>query len=506
MATDAVDLGELTADQQLALQQFTSITDQAVEQAIPLLRRCQWNAQIAIARFFDGEPPNPIPESIPDIPPPRDNRRQETLLNNIPLAGSSRRTNFEPAPRVVNPPNSQGPYQPGAILSLLFTPINLLYGILTRSFSFLGWLFPFLPRLISPLTGPSSNRRNIGGRRPLNGRDAAARFHREFEEEYGTHTLPFQETGYAQAFDTAKRDLKFLLVILLSPEHDDTSSFVKDTLLAPEVVDYLNSNKNNILVWIGNVQDSEAYQVSTALHCTKLPFTGLIVHTPSASSTAMSVVARIAGPTSAASLLQSVQRAIQQNSEALGRVRTTRAEQAATRTLREQQESAYERSLAQDRERARQKKEAEEARKREEDAAKAAADAEERHATNLARWKRLRASKIAPEPGSDVKDAVRISLRLGDGERIVRKFAPNAPMEELYAFVECYDVLQEEIDEKVDEPESDFEHKYDFRLVSPMPREAYKLEAGGTVREKIGRSGNLIVERIDADDDEDEDA
>jgi FAS-associated factor 2 len=46
---------------------------------------------------------------------------------------------------------------------------------------------------------------------------------------------------------------------------------------------------------------------------------------------------------------------------------------------------------------------------------------------------------------------------------------------------------------------------YKFQLVSPMPREVYDLEKTGSLKERIGRSGNLIVERIVGEDDSDED-
>lgn len=313
------------------------------------------------------------------------------------------------------------------------------------------------------------------------------------------------ESGYAQAFDTAKRDLKFLLVFLLSKEHDDTSSFVRDTLLSPEVTNFIRQNKDNVLLWGGDVQDSEAYQVSTALHCTKFPFAALIVHTPSISSTSMSVVARLAGVLTAQQYISKIQTAISQNSEALNRARASRAEQQATRTLREQQDSAYERSLAQDRERARLKREAEEQRQREEAEAKAKTEAKEEEQRCLNQWRRWRALMITPEPGEDVTDSVRISLRLPTGNRIVRRFKPDLPIEELYAFVECYEVLQDPpIQEGTVEKPKNFDFDYKFRLVSPVPREAYELNSGGSVRERIGRSGNLIVERTDLDGESDE--
>ena len=53
MADSGVDIAQLTADQQLALQQFTAVTNQELEAAVPLLQRCQWNVQVS-ARPFES--------------------------------------------------------------------------------------------------------------------------------------------------------------------------------------------------------------------------------------------------------------------------------------------------------------------------------------------------------------------------------------------------------------------------------------------------------------------
>jgi len=371
----------------------------------------------------------------------------------------------------------------------------------------MGWLYPPLTRLFGSNANTAGGRRSAGGgRRPLNSRDTAARFIREFEEEYGQHQLPFFENGYAQAFDLAKKNLQFLLVILVSPEHDETASFIRDTLLSQEVVDFIREPSNNIILWAGNVQDSEAYQVSASLNCTKFPFAGLAVHTPQVSSTAMGIALRLAGPTPPAQFISKLRQAMRTHSEPLNRVRAQRAEQQATRNIREQQDSAYERSLATDRERARKKKEEAERKAREEKEALERQQAAELHAQHLAQWRKWRAASLAPEPPADAPPAnvVRISLRMPSADRVVRRFAADAHIEELYAFVECYDVLQSgDGVEGVEEPKG-FTHEYGFQLVSPMPREVFTLESGGTVGERIGRSGNLIVERTDVEDEDEE--
>jgi FAS-associated factor 2 len=411
----------------------------------------------------------------------------------------------DPAPRVSTQAGNQPAYRPPFIIALLFMPLNLVYRLLCTSFRLFGRLFPFLPRLFNTTANPALQgaRQNTTGRRPLSPQDTAARFIREFEEEYESHPIPFLENGYNMALEKSHRDLKFLLVVLLSPEHDDTSSWVRDTLLAPEVVEFINDPQNNLLVWGGNVRDSEAYQVANSLRVTKFPFAAVVVHTPNVSSTAMSVVGRIAGLTTPTEVVNKLRTAVTSNQEPLQRIRSSRAEQQASRSLREEQDSAYERSLAIDRERARQRREAEAARQREEQEAAGRQAAEERRRRDLVQWKQWRAQTLSAEPGPDVKDTVRVSVRLPSGERIMRKFAADADIEELYAVVECYGALQNADAPAAIEPEG-FVHEYTFRLVSPMPREVYPVEEGGTIREKIGRGGNLLVEPIQEEEDAEE--
>ncbi|KAL1302663.1 hypothetical protein AAFC00_003029 [Neodothiora populina] len=509
MATPSVDIATLSQQQQEALQQFTAVTDQEVASAITLLDKCQWNVQIAITRFFDGDADtvDPVAEAA-RAPPPQNSRRTETLMDSIPLSTfPTHRPGVQPAPRVVATPESQRVQPAPLLFSLLFLPFNITYNIFSRVFGTVGYFFPIIPRLLHRLFPRQLSPSRNTGRRPLNPRDTASRFIAECNEQYGANreTIPFVESGYAQAFDAAKRDLKYLLVILVSPEHDDTSPFFGETLLAPEVTSFFRSHKDDMIIWGGSVQDSEAYQVANNFNVTKFPFTGLITHTP-ASPTSMAFAARIAGTESPAALISKLQEGMQQRSEELERLRRQRREQEATRSMRDEQNSAYERSLAQDRERARQRREAEAAREQAEREAREKAEAAAQKARNVAAWRSWRAQSIAEEPAADTKDVVRISLRMPSGDRVVRRFAPDAQLEELYAVVECFNILQNEApsSEKAAEAPAGYEHEYEFQLVSPMPREVYDLEKGGSIGSRIGRSGNLIVERL-VDDDDDED-
>ncbi|KAL8836954.1 MAG: hypothetical protein Q9170_002716 [Blastenia crenularia] len=502
------DPSQLSETQQEALGTYTAVTNQEPKAAIPLLERSQWNVQIAIAKFFDGEAPDPVEEARASLSssqaPPSLSSRQETLMNGFsPSPRPLNRSRLDPAPRIVPQPENHNLYRPPFLLTLLFTPFNILYRLLSGSLRLFTYLFPFLPRLLAGSSGGRTQprrQRDTTGRRPLNPRDTAARFTREFEEEYGHHDLKFFENGYAQAYDLAKKDLKFLLVVLLSPEHDDTSNFVRSTLLAPEVASYINDPQNKIILWAGSVQDSEAYQVSTALNCSKFPFAAVVAHTPQDSSSSMSTIARIIGLVPPSTFVARLQSAVSQHSAALERARASRNEQQATRNLREEQNNAYERSLAQDRERARQRREEEETRLRSEREAKRKAEAAETDARNAEQWKIWRAQSIPPEPIKSGDTITRVSIRMTSGERIVRKFKADADMEELYAFVECYDALSSKQDSTdISEP-TNYEHTYRFRLVSPLPRVVYDVTGGDTIGTLIGRSGNLLVESIDNED------
>ncbi len=463
--------------------------------------------QIAIAKFFDGEGPDLIAEALAaqSMPPPQ-SPRQENLQHSLLRGHSLRPRQSDTAPRIVPQAEDEVVRRPPFLLAILFTPFNILYKLFSTSFGLFSFLFPFLPRVLQPATAAGTARRaNTAGRRSLKPRDASLRLKREFEEEYGSNTLPFFEGGYAQALDLAKKELKFLLIILLSPEHDDTSSFIRHTLLSAEVQTFINDPSTNIILWTGDVRDSEAYQVSSALNCNKFPFTAVVANDPSVSTTNMSVISRVTGPMDAGTYLAKIRNTISTHGEQLARVRASRSAQNFERTLRQEQDSAYERSLAQDRKRARVKKDAEAAAKAEERRKKAEAEAAEVVAKKRLQWRKWRASRIEPEPSADVKDVVRIAMKLPEdleAARVTRRFKGQDNIEELYAFVECYEFLKDgSAGKEVSKPEG-YEHEFDFRLVQTLPRVVHEVSEGGTIGERVGRSGNLIVEPIKADEDE----
>lgn len=504
MSSSSLDISQLSEAQQSALQTYTSVTDQEPLTAIPLLQRSEWNVQIAVQRFFDGEPASdPLAEARAALP--ATSARQATNLQYESLlaaAGptSPRRTPTETVNRITTGANGEAQYRPPFLLGLLLTPFSIGYRIFSTVFSPFSFLVPsFVYRILSRLT---SSYRSRPSRRPLPPADNARRFVREFSEEHGPSNLPFAENGFNLSLDTAKRDLKFLLVVLLSPNHDDNASWVRETLLSTQFNQFIMSHKNDTVLWGGNVQDAEAYQVSDALGCTKFPFAALLCHTSDTGSTGMSVVMRAVGPMPAAELVAKLGTAMTAHESQLAATRAQRREQQASRNLRQEQDSAYERSLAQDRERAQRKREEAEAQARAEKEALSRAEAEEQRKHKLEQWRRWRAQSLPSEPDATSADAIRISIRLPSGERVIRRFLADADLEELYAYVECFDYLRADavIEKQVQEPEG-FEHSYAFNLVSPMPRTVYDLDKGGSLGKRVGRGANLIVEPIVGEED-----
>ncbi|KAF4976757.1 hypothetical protein FZEAL_6614, partial [Fusarium zealandicum] len=491
MAEGEVDLGQLSSSQQEALNQYTQVTNQDITEAIPLLQRSEWNVQIAIAKFFDGEAPDPVAQAQQDIPraSARHENLQESLLTSAVQSNrASPRQRTDLAPRIVpqGPVTGRTPW----LVGLLLAPFGWGWRAASTLFRTLIYALSFLPASVRPravTSRISTGFRGTNGRRPLMPRDTAARFKREFEEEYGENELPFFEGGVAQAHDLAKKELKFMLVVLMSPEHDDTESFVKETLLSREVVDFIKDPTNNIILWGGNVLDSEAYQVSQEYICTKFPFSALVCLTPKEGSTRMGIVKRLVGPMPAETYLSELRAGIEKYGSDMDGVRAERTANEVTRNLRTEQDSAYERSLAIDRERARQKREAaaaaEAAEKRAEQEAEEAARLEEKRQ----QWRAWRATTIVAEPPSSDKNVVRVALKMPEASgvgRIVRRFPQDASMDDLYAFVECHDILQEESPEGGDKPEA-YEHEYRFQIASILPRMVYEPSATATMGEKI---------------------
>ena len=329
---------------------------------------------------------------------------------------------------------------------------------------------------------------------------SALYFKQYLAETANVTSLPFFEGGYAQAYDAAKRESKSLIVIILSREHDENNTFLQHVLVAPETVSCINAKAEDIVLWGGLIQEREAYEVSTALRSSQLPFTAVI--TPkmsSGSSSVMVVVSRISGATTSRNYARSLQTVLDQQRHDLTSLRKDRATKQATAEIRDEQNSAYERSLAADREKRRIRREAEAAREEAEAQSSRREKQALREQEESKRWRQWRAKSILPEPGQSAP-ACRVSIRLENGTRLIRRFQPDCSIEELYAYIDCLDEMQhDQAKDHIDEEAATLRHDYNFRLVSPMPRTVHESSTSKTIGDVVGRSGNLIVETLDGE-------
>jgi FAS-associated factor 2 len=313
-------------------------------------------------------------------------------------------------------------------------PSNPLTNIAKTSwkwfFGLLSYLTSFIPVPLSSYLGNLANSPPslLAGGTGLDPNGASTRFLLNYEQRYGRNHPEFFQGTYNQALDSAKRELKYFLAIVQSDGHDDTDVFNRTTLGSERVIQYLR--ENNFLVWAGSVREPEGYQVSNLLQASKFPFCALVA--PQGSM--MKVFDRIEGIQSADELIGRLQRKISVLQAQLEAVRRERLERDLNRRIREEQDAAYQASLQADQEKERRVREAreEEARLQQE---KEELLVKQQQAKELAerirndkvsrKTREIEAAKVywksVPEPATGAK----LSIKLPNGERVVRKFAAN---------------------------------------------------------------------------------
>lgn len=360
----------------------------------------------------------------------------------------------------------------------------------------LASIFPILSRL-SILPSPQSRGARIERRSdPLS---AAHRFIQNFEEDYGSKHVDFLQGGYTQALTRAKTELKFLVVILQSSEHDNTDQFNRFTLTDDSLIEFLKEKE--IIVWGGDIREAEAYQVSGTLQATTFPFVAVIaLSIPNAamnSSAKMAVIDRIEGPTPAGTLIQRLTHSLARHAPQLSRQRHEREQREVERRIRSEQDAAYQSAAAADAERIRRAREEVERQKREQ---QEAAERESKLA-NLEQQKqawrayaKAHLVKAEPAPGAGVG---RFGIRLANGERLVRRFTSQDTLEDLFVFVDSYHG-DEAGTRAPPQPPPSYKHKFDFCLVSPLPRQVFNAGPALLKDQKgLWPSANIIVEELD---------
>ena len=314
-------------------------------------------------------------------------------------------------------------------------------------------------------------------------RSEADRFLRDFEHTYGTtHPTFFEGGGYTQAITHAKKNLHYALVILCSQEHDDNDSFCKDTLTDDELLEFLRQHK--VVVWGGNVRYTEAYQVSNTLQATTYPFLGIIA----LQNNKMAVIDRIEGPVTPTTMIRRFEAVMTRIEPSLNQLRMEREQRELERRMRQDQDKAYQESLARDQEKERKKEKAKRELQLKEELERKKEMMQKQYIQYLVGLFESRTETATDQP------TTKINFRFANGERVICPFYASDSLLSLYQFVEAYPHLNKV--EPLNEPPKDYTHEFNFTIHSLFPKTIY--EADDTVQIKnikgLWPSATLIVE------------
>ncbi|KAI9320646.1 thioredoxin-like protein [Dichotomocladium elegans] len=388
--------------------------------------------------------------------------------------------------------------QPSRFRFSLFTLFAWPFGI---AWNITWTIISFATRIISRQSITSTSTPSVSRQDP---RTIAARFLHEFESKYGETHVEFFQGGYSQALETARRELRYLLVVIQSNEHDDTEAFCRETLSSEELINYIR--QNNILVWGGNVHESEGFQVSSTLQATMYPFMAIIAlqaSSPSSASVKMAVVDRIEGRATAPGVIRRLEAVAQRHGATLNRLRMERDQREMERRVRQEQDQAYRESLKADQEKERRAREARAAAAREEEEAHLAEQERLNRAEKRQQYIRYLYRTFLEEPdAADFQGEVaKLSFRLADGERVIRKFKGDDTLETLYRFVEIYPLIKNKEDVTNAEKPTDYQHKYNFTIVSPYPKMIYEADDSKPLsgEKSLWPSATLIVDAEEAE-------
>ncbi|KAH8828171.1 hypothetical protein DL96DRAFT_1152698 [Flagelloscypha sp. PMI_526] len=357
---------------------------------IGVLESCDWNLERAASLVFDhgasvSGPPAPGPSTVRAEPhqPPRTPSPLPVPLQNFEIDDSDQ-GNFESRDR----PSSTS-----------------LTTVVAYPFTLIASLFRFIFRLVPWRFLPFSSLYRFWGGSGVKSNQSLDDWVRGLEEELGTNTAA--DEAQASSFEPSTStnigltqrgrgigepsrllpdfesrltyegflrkcvtDVKIGCVILISEEHDSAAPFKRDTLSNPNFVNTLQTN--DILVWAGPTHLLEPYKASLKLSSTTYPFVAFVALQPrrhsargSGSEGTLTILSRHQGTdeTSCEKLQNQIENVIiprvmphiysvrREREEEATRQYLAVQNQAAERRLRAEQDAAYERAAANDRER-----------------------------------------------------------------------------------------------------------------------------------------------------------
>lgn len=289
------------------------------------------------------------------------------------------------------------------------------------------------------------------------------------------------QKGYAQLLKCASQQGKFAIVYLHNPLADKRAQYLSHILCTERFVDL--ARKYETLLWFGDVTMSEGLQVANSLKVKQFPFLGLLAMK---GDNKIELIERLEGDLLDYNL-NSLESKLAKAYPRLIELRQQHQNSELRRLMREQQDSRFQTSLAQDQARDRQR---EAIRQREEN--------QRRQEELKKKWLLWRKSVLVDEP-SNMDGACKVAIRTETNGRVVRKFDATLPVEEIYAFVELsrLGMLQSQESSLVELQEPNYEYRYPFKLITPVPRVELDPEAIIQDVDVIYPSGNVVMESLE---------
>ena len=271
---------------------------------------------------------------------------------------------------------------------------------------------------------------------PMNADRDARKFHATFRSKYGLNNIEFFDGSYRRAVAAAFRSSKMLLVYLHSSLHDDAEKYVNDILGNESLKELVGSN---MVAWVGQVHDVEAYNLSNQLSITTYPSLSLLICN---SDNVVQPFDKLEGYMEVNTIIERLRLAIGVQSASMMRHRQEQTQRQADSMLREQQDREYQESI----EAARQARET--AQKQAEEAQKAAEEEERKLQLELEKVMndklvkdqkiQIIRSRLTVEPAKGAEGVANLRFQLPSGSKIMRRFHKDQTVQAILDFLSIH--------------------------------------------------------------------
>lgn len=327
--------------------------------------------------------------------------------------------------------------------------------------------------------------------------DIARRFIRNFDERIGNTSIPDQDTNrvdnnetdaittprpdflecaYSHSMLMVKKDVRWLLCYIESSQNSECVDFTHDVLIHPKFLRFVK--RRNILMWGGDVADTEAYFACNQFNITKLPFLGFMCMTVNQIPTSsgmqqsppvFSLVSKIQGYKDLNSILKKLDKAYKKYNPGVIRIQNLSLE-SANMTIVDPMGTTGTTHVNRSRTQA-------------------------NIAESTLQWRQWRKSQLVPV-SNDADEYTKIAIKTPDGSRQVIKINRSCSLEEIYATIECTILNDIEIDDNsIYERPVEFTHEYKFNIFTVFPREHIVADSNTLIVDTpaIFPSGNIVV-------------